>query len=101
MKYWPFSILATSPLLPEAYLHEVSRMLHRVPSHGAYMACVDIARRTPAVVAPNLFIVESTDCPYRRMFIGHPEGDEFLRLERGIFIEDVNGYLFGSIEALH
>lgn len=101
MRYWPFSVISTSPLMPEAYVYEASGIMHRAPSHGAFLACVDVARRTPAVEAPNLFIVESTDCASRRIFAYYPEEEEWLRLERGTFIEDKNGYLFGLVDALH
>jgi hypothetical protein len=101
MRYWPLSVLVTSPLLPEAYAHEVHQFNHRLPSQGAYLACVDVARHTVPVEAPNLVVIETIGGQGRRMFTSYPTADEWLRLERTTMMENDDGFMFMLMEAVH
>ena len=101
MRYWPLSVIATSPLLPEAYAHEVHQFNHRLPSQGAYLACVDVARRTQAVEAPNLVVIESLGAPACRMFTDYPTDEEWLRLERTTVLENEAGDIMMIMEGIH
>lgn len=106
MKYWPMTVLAYSPLLPAAYAPEVQQMTQRyvpgAPSMGAYLACVDVARRTPGIEAPNLAFIEHPGCAMtRRIFLDYPNDEEWLRMERSVLVEDDVGFTFWQLDALH
>lgn len=101
MKYWPFSVIKQSPLMPPAFAWELSGFHKRIPSEMAFQACLNVARHTTPMDAPSLLIIESTDAPLRYMYADYPEIDEWLRLERAGVHQDKNGYLFMTMEALH
>lgn len=101
MRYWPFSVIKNSPLMPPGHAWELSQFYSRRPSEPAFQACLDVARQTASINAPNLLFVESEGAPLRYIFAGHPTLDEWSRLERSGVHEDRNGYLFMTLEALH
>lgn len=101
MRYWPLSIVAHSPLLPPAYAGEVHRACATAAmSHGAFMACSDVAAHTRAVET-SLVIIESVNAPMRRVYSEYPNFDEWIRLERGGFIQNDQGFFGFVLDALH
>lgn len=100
-RYWPFSFVAGSPLAPPAYANEIRAIHSRPPGRGAYLACVDICQQTEPLDTPNLAIIESTDSPWRRMYTSYPGWNEWVRLERGGFLQDDEGLIVGFWDALH
>lgn len=100
MKYWPLSVIAQSPLMLGAYVDEINRFYKTLPSQGAYYACIDVARHTQPVDAPNMSIVGSIGAPDRRVYVNYPDSAEWLKLERATVMED-NGYMFILVDALH
>lgn len=101
MRYWPFSVIRDSPLMPSGFAWELSLFYNRRPSEPTFRACLEVARHTTPIDAPNLLVVESEGAPLRYIFAGPPTPEEWLRLERSGVHEDRNGYLFMTMEALH
>lgn len=101
MRYWPISMIARSSLLPAAYAPEIARFNVAMPSEGAFYACFDVARRTPAIDAPNTVVIETIGAPQRCAYVDFPDTDEWLKLERINVMETKDGYLFVSVAALH
>lgn len=101
MKYWPFSVIKDSPLMPPGCAWELSSFYSRRPSEPTFRACLDVARRTAPMEAPNLLIIESVNAPLRYVYGGYPDWEEWTRLERSGVHQDDNGYLFMTMEALH
>lgn len=107
MRYWPLSVIVTSPLVPEAHLYEISQARTRLPSEKGFYAMMEVARRTPAVAAPNLVFIETIEPDgsrrgeARRVFTHYPEADEWLRLERQCVHETSEGFLFVFFDGLH
>lgn len=101
MKFWPASVIASSPLVPPGYALEINQLEHRLPSEGAYRAAVDVARRTRPINAPNMVVIETVEGRARRVYTAFPETDEWLRLERGGMIETNEGFMFYMVDGLH
>lgn len=102
MKYWPLSAIKESPLMPPAFAWELCRVYQTCSlTQEAFNACGSVASYTAPQDTPNLAIVQSIGAPARRVYVGHPECDEWLRLERGGVIEGDDGLLHVIIDALH
>ena len=104
MRYWPFSIIAESPLMPAQYAAEFYRVQvthdDRL-SPGAVMACGSVAVYTEPCEMPNLYVLTTLDGPPRRAYHGFPPFDEWARLERVGVVQDAQGDLFVLMDALH
>lgn len=100
MRYWPMSVIASSPLLPAPHAAEVSRLPYRAPSQAAYYACFDVAKHTEPTPTGGLAIIESVDAPGRQVYTEYPSWEEWSRLERTGVIE-ANGSFFIFVDAAH
>lgn len=83
MKYWPVSVIKSSPLMPAALVHEFRDFYNTPLSEAAFQACAHVAAGTQPQEHPNLYIIDSDGAPYRQIYLNHPSEDEFARLERG------------------
>lgn len=99
MRYWSQSTLIA--LLPSNYAQEWANAGTVCPSSHAYWAAVNLINDLPSVEAPHLAFIETVGAPVRRVFVGHPDSTEWLKLERICMIEDDNGFTFGIVDALH
>lgn len=100
-RFWPLSVIQSSPLLPQNYAWELSRFYREVPSQGAYYAAMEVARRTPALEASHLVVIQSVGTPERRAYKDYPNDDEWSRLERTVVCETDDGCMFMLMDALH
>lgn len=101
MRYWPQSVIVTSPLIQSHLAHEWGNASWVCPSKDAFLAGLAVASQTEAIDAPNLSVVHTVDAPVRRLFTDYPGTREWLRLERVCIVEDSNGFMFGMVDALH
>ena len=100
MRYWPLSLIVTSPMMPARFVPELEQITQVGLSRPAYHACFEVAERTQPVEAPNLVIVSHVGTPDRRIYTEYPGLDQWLRLERcGIMERD--GERFIMMDALH
>lgn len=102
MKYWPMSIVKSSPLMPPVFAWELFRVYETCYlSAPAFQACGDVAQQTQPASMPNLAVVESIGAPARQLYTNYPDWEEWSRLERGGVFEASNGVLHVIIDALH
>lgn len=104
MKYWPMSVVASSPLLPWHYQGELFAVQNRhydVMSQAAVVACVDVINHTQPVEMPNLAVLESVGTNPRRVFKDYPTDDEWERLERTGIVLDPYNCAHVILDALH
>lgn len=101
-KYWPFSTIKNSPLLPPVYAWDASRIYNRHQFSFPFMvACTDVARQTAPIDMPGLAIVESVGAPARRIYLCYPEFEEWMQLERGGVVLGSDGMLGVIVDGLH
>lgn len=101
-KYWPLSLLASSPLMPQHYAWEITRSLQTCEmSLGCGMACADVALHTPHMNLRGFHIINYVGSGARTLFMEYPTPEEFERVERGFMIEMADGCVFGLVDALH
>jgi len=101
MRFWPISVIATSPMLPLAYRPEIDNICNALPGRGAFYACIDVAMHTQAVEAPTLHLVRNIGSQTRRLYIGYPDTEAWLRLERACVMQDDSGETSVFIDALN
>lgn len=104
MKFWPMSVIASSPMMPwhhQSELYEVQHRNRTVMTLDAVQACGGVAMSTQGIDAPNLGIIESIGANTKRFFNDYPLEDEWLRLERVIVLEDDAGRHFIILDVLH
>lgn len=101
MRYWPLSVIALSPLLPPVYVPELFRA-YQDPrlSQEAVIACNQVMELTPHVETP-LVIVHSVKSPSRRVYLEYPQFEDWMRLERGGFVDTPGDGTYFIIDALH
>lgn len=100
-RYWPLSVLKTSPLMPAQYAWELLRFTTHLPSPGAYYACIEVAKQTPAVPAPGLVVIETVNGTGRFMYTDYPKFEEWARLERVAAVEGMDGFMCMVMDVLH
>lgn len=101
--YWPLSVLQSSPLMPTYYAVQLEDAYqHCNVSRGVILACGDVAARTPAIEGSGLVIIYSVDATGpRRLYLGYPTFEHWLRLERGGVQVAGDGELMFVIDGLH
>lgn len=100
MRYWPLSLLASSPLMPGLYALEIEQVCSRSPSEAAFYSCFEVARHTEPTPTGGLAIIESEGAPARQVYTEYPSWDAWSRLERAAVIA-ANGHFFIIIDGLH
>lgn len=101
MKYWPMSVVRSSPLMPAYFQPELDAAPRTLfMSHLAATACGHVADNTPCREMPNLVIIETLGKPARQAFIDYPTDAEWQSIERFAVIQNtVQQFLI--IDALH
>jgi len=102
IRYWPMSVICSSPLLPPMYIHELFNIVRRQQvSEGGFNAALEVASRTSHMDMPDLAIIESADRPITQVFKEYPTPEEFGRLERCGVFQAADGRYFVHIHARH
>lgn len=103
MRYWPMSVIATSPLVQHpGFAWELAQVYRTCYlSEPAFRACGDVAAHTPHRNMPGLVILESVDASWRQAFTEYPSYEEWATLERAGVIENSLGVMYVIIDALH
>jgi hypothetical protein len=97
MRYWPLSVLRTSPLLPGDCAAELDAFrVKRELSARASNACEYVLQRIPAVVSPDLVLTTSV-----LAYMKYPTKKQWERLERMNIIQESDGTLFIFTAPLH
>ena len=101
MRYWPLSVLRSSPRMPSVFAWELSRFYTHPPSEPAFYACLNVAAETRPVQMQGLVIIESVNAPMRLAYTEYPTWEEWAQLERAFVIEGDNDTRFVMMESLH
>jgi hypothetical protein len=99
-RYWPWSVIVESPLMPAQCVWELKDILKRSPSRMAYQAVFSVARETTPIDG-RLVVIETTGAPNVRAYADYPEFDEWIRLERCGMIQASDGMFAIFIDVLH
>jgi hypothetical protein len=102
MRYWPFSLLCTSPLMPGDCVAELTA-LHKTRrlSGRAFEACGFVAGRTEPVIADGLVVLEDENhTTLQFAYMQMPTSEQWRRLERANIIEAPHCHIF-IISTLH
>jgi hypothetical protein len=102
MRYWPLSVIRTSPLLPGDCVAELDALYQNMSlSRRTFDACAFVANRTEAVAAGGLVVIENDDHSVLRLaYLKCPTPAEWERLERAHIIE-APGRLIFMLNPLH
>lgn len=100
MRYWPYTVIAWSPLLSPPYRAELMRVNSASTlSDGLMLACCQCANETPTRSVP-LAITYDINGRARFVYLERPTYEDWARLERGIFIQ-ADGEFGFVVDALH
>lgn len=100
MRYWPVSLVFSSPILNGVYKLELSRMSAARPlSRGAWVAICQCVDAMPTNISP-LTLAPNEDGRTHFVYLGPPTMEDWLRLERKIFVLH-NGDFGLSVDTLH
>ena len=100
MRYWPLSVIRTSPLLPGDCAAELDSFCEkRKLSPRACGACEFVIRKTRAVRSDNLVMARSNVVKF--IYLARPTQEQWNRLERISFVTDPDGSIFITVEPLH
>lgn len=89
MRYWPLSLLRTSPLLPHACAPELDNLYYTVKmSPFTLNACGMVVQNTKALTASNMIAMEGDKSTTPKLiYVTRPTEAEWKRLERGVVVE--------------
>ena len=103
MRYWPFSVIETSPLFPFSLTGELYAFRYRngKPSTALLHACGAVAASTPHVDAPAIDFVQASEVNYSQIYKDYPTFAEWMRLERSGVYQTDEGLIFVHVNTLH
>lgn len=88
MRYWPMSVIRTSPLLPGDCAAELHFIFAKLMSTRTLQACEHVANQTQSVNADGLVVMEGDpEVPYKLVYTQRPTQEQWERLERTVIID--------------
>jgi hypothetical protein len=103
MRYWPFSVLRTSPLLPQDCAAELDAYTGGLKlSKRACTACVQVLKHTKAIAESNLIVtIDNVTMRPSMTYTSRPTQEQWTRLERINVVQGFEGSIFILATPLH
>lgn len=96
-KFWPASIMLNSPSLrPEQKLELINYRVTGISEH-TLRACRNVAN---CARGADITMLATDGVPLHRVYLKHPTRENWLALERNVFIDTGDNFGF-SVDTLH
>lgn len=89
MRYWPMSVIRTSPLLPGDCAAELGKLYSTLEmTPRAFSACGFVVERTKPMNQDGLVVMEGDETVMPKLvYMKRPTVEQWTRLERAAFIQ--------------
>lgn len=105
MRYWPLSVIRTSPLLPGDCAAELDSIYRAMAiTERTFQACGFVVQRTEALTAAGLVVMEGDATTTLKLaYMSRPTQEQWERLERACIVpgpDSPNHFIF-LVDPLH
>ena len=96
-RFWPVSIMLNSAALKPEQKLELTSYGTAALSEQTFRICMYIASLAQGM---DITMLSTEGVPLRRVYLKHPPLENWMRLERAVFIDTGCGFAF-NVDALH